>query len=351
MSGLIVPFLVASLTPSLVLPRHSQAQAPSHSEALAPLRAQAPTKPATAITDLFRYEPTGLSLLRPYVRGKIPVVFVHGLWSNPWSWDRMIKTLEADPLLDARYQFWTYGYSTGDPIPHSASLLRHNLEQARRKFAPDDSDPAFNRMVLIGHSMGGLLSKMMVVSSGTRLWNVISDRPFDEVAAETSDRELFRKALIFEPRPEIRRVVFIATPHQGSRVDRGSIQRIGTRLVRLPDPLRAAHHRLIAGNDQTFFKEHFRRSLPTSIDELQWGSPILTGLHELNVTPAVKAHSIIAVRPGKAHRDRTDGLVTYASAHIDGVASEKIVSATHLCQDHPDVIDEVRRILIEHQMP
>jgi pimeloyl-ACP methyl ester carboxylesterase len=312
---------------------------------------RAPAKPVAAIADLLRYEPTGLSLLRPYTRGTIPVVFIHGLWSNPWSWDRMIAELETDPSLADRYQFWTFGYSTGDPIPYSALLLRRDLQEVRRKFDPDASDAAFARMVLVGHSMGGLLTKMMVQDSGTHLWRLISDRSIDEFAGEPEDRDLFLRALIFEPRPEVRRVIFIATPHRGSQVDRGSLQHLGARLVRLPDPLRAAYGRLLARNGPEFFKERIRSGLPTSIDELEWGSPVLTGLHDLRFSPVVKVHSIIADLRDPPRAGGSDGLVPYESAHLDGMASELLVSSGHLCQDRPAVIREVRRILVEHLSP
>ena len=127
-------------------------------------------------------------------------------------------------------------------------------------------------MVVVGHSMGGLLAKMMVVEPGDHLWRVVSDRPFDELAGDSTDRDMFHRALFFSPRPEVRRVVFIATPHRGSRLDRGSLHHIGTRLVRVPDPLRAAHDRLIAGNPPMFFKDHFRKALPTSIDDEGWSA-------------------------------------------------------------------------------
>ena len=329
-------------------PISARAQGPTDGPAPGLPRGQSQATSSPAVADLLRYESTGLSLLRPYARGKVPVVFIHGLWSSPWSWQRMIGKLEVDRSLEYRYQFWTFGYSTGDPIPHTASLLRRDLDEVRRKFDPGKSDPAFDRMVLVGHSMGGLLVKMMVVETGDRLWRVVSDRPFDELSSEPGDRDLFRRVLFFKARPEVRRVVFIATPHRGSQLDRGSLQRLGTRLVRLPDPLRAAHGRLISRNAPTFFKEHFRKGLPTSIDELEWGSPILTGLHDLKVAPTVQVHSIIAVRPETAKRGRTDGLVTYDSAHLADAASERIVPAGHLCQDHPDVIREVQRILAGH---
>ena len=233
------------------------------------------------------------------------------------------RDLEADSALRERYQFWTFGYSTGDPIPYSASLLRRDLDEVRRKFDADRSDAAFDRMVIVGHSMGGLLAKMMVQESGTRLWRLISDRPFEDLAGEPADREMFRSGLIFKPRPEVRRVVFIATPHRGSRVDRGGLGRLGSRLVRLPDPLRASHERLLARNGPEFFTELFRKGLPTSIDELEWQSPILLRLDELGLAPTIKAHSIIADRRDPPGPGGSDGLVPYESAHLDGAAPSR----------------------------
>jgi pimeloyl-ACP methyl ester carboxylesterase len=301
------------------------------------------------VAKLFRYEPTGLSLLRPFARGKIPVVFVHGLWSSPWSWSRMVEALEADPALSARYQFWTFGYSTGDPLPYTAALMRRDFDDVRHKFDPDRSDGAFDRMVLVGHSMGGLITKMMSQETGTRLWQIVSDRPADQLAGDPADLELFRRALFYKPRIEVRRVVFIATPHRGSRIDQGPLGHLGSRLVRLHDPLRASYGRLIARNVPDFFNERFRKGLPTSVDELEWRSPILLRLDELGIAPAIKAHSIIADRNDPPGRSGSDGIVPYESAHFDGVVSELLISSGHLCQDHPAVIREVRRILLLHE--
>jgi pimeloyl-ACP methyl ester carboxylesterase len=314
-----------------------------------PVWAQGHVSPNSAaeLNKLSHYEPTGLSLPHPYVRGKVPVLLVHGLWASPWSWHRMIEGLLADPAIQGNFQFWTYGYSTGDPIPYSAYLFRRDLDEARLRLDPGRSDAALDRMVLVGHSMGGLLAKMIAVESGDRLWQVVSDRPFGEMIGEEDDRTLLRHGLVFGAHPSVRRVVYIATPHRGSRFDQGSIQRLGTRLIRLPDPLRAAHRRLVAQNPPNFFREYFRKGIPSSIDELEWGSPILTGLSALAHSPDLKVHSIIAVRPDASPDQRTDGLVSYESAHVAGVVSEKVVTTGHLCQEHPEVISEVRRILAE----
>jgi pimeloyl-ACP methyl ester carboxylesterase len=308
----------------------------------------AATTPDADVTALLRFEPTGLSLLQPYRRGLVPVLFIHGLWRNPSSWSPMVEALEADPALRDRFQFWTFGYSTGDPIPYSAWLLRRDLDEVRREFDPERTDAAFDRMVVVGHSMGGLLAKMMVQDSGPRLWRLLSDRPFEELEGDPEDRALFRGALFFEPRPEVRRVVFIATPHRGSRVNRGRVEQVGTRLVRLQEPLRASHARLMARNGPEFFNERLHHGLPTSIDGLEWGSPVLTVLSELGLAAGVQTHSIIADRHDPPTTEGGDGLVPYESAHLEGVASELLLSSGHLCQAHPAVIREVRRILAEH---
>src|SRR5262245_44166103 len=173
----------------LVVPASAQSPVDPAKFELRPGRQPAP--PASPAANAFQFAPTGLTMRRPFVRGKVPVVFIHGLWATPRSWEPMIQALEADRTLSDAYQFWTFGYSTGDPIPYSASLLRQKLEDARRQVDPGKTDPSMNRIVLIGHSMGGLLAKMMVVESGPPLWNEVSDRPFDELLGEPDDRDIF----------------------------------------------------------------------------------------------------------------------------------------------------------------
>ena len=167
-----------------------------------------------------RFEAGTLSLVSPYVRGKIPVVLIHGLGSSPRSWAPMIEGLQADPILREHYQFWTFGYPTGEPILYSAFVLRRALLQARAQFDADGSDPAFDRMVLIGHSLGGLLAKLMAQDSRSRLWETISAQPADRLDGPAEAREILRRAFLFKPLPGVRRLIFIATPHRGSRVDR-----------------------------------------------------------------------------------------------------------------------------------
>ena len=132
-------------------------------------------------------ERANLLLIRPYEPGKIPVVMVHGLISTPLAWIPMLNELLRDPVIQNKYQFMLYMYPTGVPIPIAAAGLRESLVQAKMMYDPDGRDPAFDQMVLLGHSMGGLLSQTVAVSSGDQFWRLYSDRPFDEILG---DREV-----------------------------------------------------------------------------------------------------------------------------------------------------------------
>jgi pimeloyl-ACP methyl ester carboxylesterase len=260
----------------------------------------------------------------------------------------MIEALEADPSLRERYQFWTFGYATCAPILYSAHLLRQDLCAARGRLDPDGTDPAFDHMILIGHSMGGLLAKMMAQDSRSYLWELRSPQPFEKLVGPPEDRDLLRQVVFFKSQPEVRRLIFIATPHRGSRLDRGIIRRVGGRLCRLPDPLEQVHQRLLASNGPAFFTPMLRGRLPTSIDQLAWEHPELQALVALGIDPGVTYHSIMADLRDPPLAGGTDGVVPYASAHLDGASSELLVHGGHLCQADPLVIREVGRILTEH---
>jgi pimeloyl-ACP methyl ester carboxylesterase len=291
----------------------------------------------------------GLYLLHPYQPGKIPIVFVHGLRSSPLAWLKVIDAIYGDPVLRERYQVWLYMYPSGEPIPSTSARLRADLDALRRVIDPDHADPMLDRMVLIGHSMGGLISKMMILESGDEIWRLFSDRSFDELHAPPERRAAMRRALFFTPHPSVARAVFIATPHRGSALGDELIGRVTDRLIRLPRSLRSAYHDLMVSNDPGFFTPMFQHGIPTSIDELRFDNPFLVTLSRLPRHADVPTHSIIGRNnPDVPLEQSSDGVVPYASAHIDWAESERVVTGDHGCQDIPETIREIRRILRLH---
>jgi len=305
-----------------------------------------PARPAARMA--FQFEPIGLSLLDPYVRGKIPAVFIHGLGNTPDSWTRMIGCLEADPATREHYQFWTFGFSTGEPILYSAALLRQALADARERYDPGRTDRAFDRMVLIGYSMGGILARAMAGDSQSTLWNEISSRAFATLQGPEEAREVLRQSFFFKAVPEVSRVICIATPHRGSQVDQGALHWLGARLNQPMDYLKEIHESLVTSNDPEFFHRSFQEKLQSSVDQLAWQHPRLMALLTLAVSPRVKFHSIITDLSDPPGAGGTDGFVPYASSHLEGASSERIVRGGHLCQANPLVIAETGRILKEH---
>lgn len=287
----------------------------------------------------------GISLLRPYSRGKVPVVFVHGTASSPVWWAEMINELYGDRELREKCHFWFFTYATGNPIAYSALLLRESLYDVVRTLDPDGSDLALRQMVVIGHSQGGLLARMQVVDSGDQLWSSISSKRFEELELAEEHEDLLRRALFFERVPFVSEVIFIATPHGGSLVAASYLGRLAASFVELPAHVRDAVQDLVTKDDSIPLEG---LPIPTSVANMHPDNPFLKSLANIPIAPEVKSHSIIAVKGDGPAEEGNDGLVEYTSAHLEGVESEYVVRTEHSCQSHPLTIVEVRRILLEH---
>ena len=198
--------------------------------------------------DFFDRAPSQLVALQPFAPDQIPAVFIHGTASSAGRWANLINDLQSDPVIRDHYQFWLFSYNTGNPIPFSALQLRTALESAVRKLDPAGNHPALHDMVLIGHSQGGLLAKMLVIDSGSRLWDAFSSEPLDRFRVSESTRELLREALFVKPLPEVRRVIFIATPQHGSYVAGSWIGQLAARFVTLPIRLSTGLAEVLQGN-------------------------------------------------------------------------------------------------------
>ena len=298
----------------------------------------------------------------PHQPGRIPVVFIHGTASSPARWAEMLNEFESDPLIRQHCELWFFTYPTGSPIVYSAALLRRWLRYAMSVVDPEGKDPALRRMVLIGHSQGGLLAKLQVIDSGSRFWDNLSDVPFDQVELRSETRALIAQALFVEPLPFVHRVIFIATPHRGAFVAASWQGRFATRFAQAPGqlvslPLDLARAGVTLGGeaidlaqgevDEVRIQRAVRR-MPSSIDDMNPSSSFLQTLAGIPVAPSVIAHSIIPVTQGPPPDGQNDGVVDFEASRIEGAHSELVVfHAGHSVQSNPEAIQEVRRILLE----
>jgi pimeloyl-ACP methyl ester carboxylesterase len=257
----------------------------------------------------------------------------------------MLNELVRDPAIHQRYQFLLYLYPTGMPLPIAASGLRDALEEARLRYNADGAHPAFSQMVLLGHSMGGLLANAMTLKSDDHLWQINTDRDFDDIVGPAAVLDELRHYTFFDWVPAVKRVVLMATPHRGSDYSTRFVGRLGSGLIAESDHYTKLLGLLIKENPNAF-PPRFKR-LPTSIETLDPNSPVLQAFLQMSRNPDARVHSIIgSLRPDNVTQT-TDGVVAYKSAHIDGVP-EKIVRSDHGVQKDPAAIQEVRRILLEH---
>ena len=283
---------------------------------------------------------------RPYDPNKTVVLIIHGLKDSPATWVPMLNHLQADEQLRRNYQVWLYGYPSGYPYPHSAAMLRRELDAIERGF------PLRKRMVVIGHSMGGCISRLLITDTGDKLWREIFQTPPAETPLPASSKAQLREELIFRHRPEIGRVIFIAAPLRGSELARTWIGRVGSTLVMLPSPVRNTGTDAIQA--VSFHRDELRvKRAPNSVDFLTPNNRFVRAVQSIPLAPGIPHHVICGDRGKGGHKDKTspvmtDGVVPYWSSQMETAESELIVPSGHRVHRHAQAIAEVKRILKLH---
>ena len=278
----------------------------------------------------------GLLMMRPYDPTRIPVIFVHGLLSSSYVWRNVVNSLAGDPEIRRHYQFWAFSYSTGNPIAYSSYLLRDDLQYAQKLYG-------FKQIVLIGHSMGGLLSQMQVTNAGRVIWNEQFKAKADKLYAEVPANSLVKLSLIFEANPTVKRVIFVSTPHRGSSLASGGIGALGMRLIRLPlKVVTAIPNSVLAAVASSNDPKKYQ--VPTSISGLSPKNPLFKALDKLPIE--APHNSIIGDRGRGDTPNSSDGVVPYWSSHLDSAQSEVIVPTDHGAMKSPKAVAEIRRILL-----
>jgi pimeloyl-ACP methyl ester carboxylesterase len=283
-----------------------------------------------------------LCQLQQFDPGRTPVIFVHGLQETGASWAPMIDFLRDDASIRKHYQFWFFSYPSGYPYPYSAMLLRRDLDGINRAF------PNHKRVVLIGHSMGGMISRLMVTDAGDKIWREFFGASPARTPLASDTKRLLEEVLVFNHRPEVKRVIFISTPHRGSALATSWIGRIGASLVKGPRSFTSIY----SSARPLLISDPAARPLnrmPNSVDTLEPNDRFVEAVNKLPITHGIPYHSIMGDRGRGDTPNSSDGVVPYWSSHLDGPASELVVNSDHGAQYNPEAIREVERILKLHQ--
>jgi pimeloyl-ACP methyl ester carboxylesterase len=283
-------------------------------------------------------ETTMLCRLQQFDPARTPVIFVHGLQETGASWAPMIDSLRDDPWIREHYQFWFFSYPSGYPYPYAATLFRRDLDGIERAF------PKHKRIVLIGHSMGGLICRLMITDARDKIWRDFFATPPAKTPLASNTRKLLEEALVFNHRQDVQRVIFISTPHRGSELASNWIGRIGAALVRTPRFFTSVY----AATKPLLVADPAARPLnrmPNSVDTLQPNDRFVEAVNKLPISPGIPYHSIMGDRGRGDTPNSSDGVVPYWSSHLPGAQSELIVNSDHGAQYNPQAIQEVERIL------
>lgn len=285
-------------------------------------------------------------LIDPYDPDKIPLLMVHGLQSTPVAFLALVNALHVDAEMRTHFQIWHFHYATGTPVMVNALTLREELAKTIRQVDPLDQHVATKRIVVLGHSMGGVISHTLASSSGDKLWSSLFTVPPSKLRGDRDHIAELERVMFFQRNRRVARLIFLATPHRGSGLSDNWIGAIGKSLTRLPAFLQTGLTEIGKANAEAMTPEgaaFYKRESFSAIRTLSSRSPALMALSKLPI--AVPFHSVMGQK-GRGRREQgSDGVVPFASSHLDGAASEVVVAGGHKVFNHPDAIREVNRIL------
>lgn len=303
-------------------------------------------RPESQIGDIGIYTP------EPYDPAKIPIVLIHGIESAPHIWANVMNEMAADPELSRRCQVWYFLYPTGISIQGAAARMRASLIAARDHYDPQHRNPGMNHIAVVGHSMGGLLSKMQIMDSGEDLHRAFWTKPLEQLPLSKEARGLVQRTLHFQHLPFVTRAVFITTPHRGSKVVEFSPMRMIFKLIR-PVGVVAGLIREMSSVASALVNPDLHRFQTFGARSSEGLSPLHPMLAALNRRPLLaKYDSIIAVFPpmslNKSLEESTDGVVSYQSAWMPGAESTSTITGFHICIPSPALAEKLLPILRRH---
>lgn len=282
-------------------------------------------------------------LMQPYDPNRRIIVMLHGLASSPEAWVELANEILGDEALRQHYQIWQVYYPTNMPIALNHAMIRRALGDTLAHFDPSGQAPASSDLVLVGHSMGGVIARLMVSSTDQSLVQLAADH------SRLTPQQIKRidPMLRFEPFPHVSRAIFIAAPHRGTSVAGGRLGRWMAGFIRFPVTVLEELAHTLAPNAAASSHESLGH-ISNSVDNLDENDPFVRAAADFPISAQVRYHSIVAqANADVALDDSDDGLVPYRSAHLPGAQSEKVIISGHSVQQSAVAILEIQRILKE----
>ena len=292
----------------------------------------------------------GVMLTHPYRTGKIPFVLIHGMGCSPRIMADIACAVHADPILRSRYQVMIVYYTTGDTLLQDSAVIRRAFRAMRANYDPNHLDAAWDHSVVLGHSLGGPIARILTSYSDNYYEQAIFTRPWDQIVLSEAMRQAGEEAIFFEPIPEIERVIYVAATMKGSRIADQAEARALSLVIPRRRQLQEFYDEIVKFNGKEALQPSYRDRPPSSIDNQSPESPFLAAMQQLRQTPGLNSHSIQANWfPFLPTHLMTDGLVSYDSSYIPEASSRLVLDwQDHFCTHDPLTLAEIKRILFEH---
>ena len=292
----------------------------------------------------------GVTLVHPYRPGRVPLVLIHGMGCSPRIMADIANTVHADPVLSRRYQVMIVYYTTGDTILQDADVIRRAFQAMRSHYDPGHGDQAWDQAVVLGHSLGGPIARLLTSHSDHQFEQLLFTRPWNELAMNDQVRQAAEPAIFFEPVAEFKRVIYLAATMRGSRIADHVEARALSAVLPRRMLLEAFYNEIVSNNGVDAFQPAYRQRMPSSIDNQSPESPILSATNQLRQDANVRSHAIQAnITPILPRQASTDGLVPFESSYIaEAVSQRHLPLQDHFCTHDPRTLGEIRRILLEN---
>lgn len=296
----------------------------------------------------------GIYSVTPLQTNKQPLLMIHGLNSSPLIWYELTMAVLQDEELKQRYQIWHAFYPSGPPPFYNSMRLRKKLDELQAMLKARGGSNQLDEIVVVGHSMGGVISKTMVQTTDYLLWDLsFTERP-EQLGYAKQELDNIKDIFIFDARPYIDKVVFIDTPHGGSETSESVVAKVASWFINLPKnfTLLMSNFILKLGADKITLpmREYLNDGGgPHSVQVLSPRHPLLQGLNKLEyqrpVYSIVGSNGPLSCQDEKSCSQISDGVVPFFSAHQSKAVQEIIVPSNHNSYQSPPALEFLLQVL------